>query len=139
MALFSLRDKKGRPLPWKWAGLLLLNLILSFGIYCYFVMARNINWIFWLYYAALAALSLAYVVYNRGFVAHGKTAADLPTEWGYEKKTAFLAERDRRLRNSKWMLTLIVPLCLTVLFDVIYLFYGEALVKMLGDTLDFLT
>lgn len=109
------------------AILLLCNMILLFGIYCYFVMRENINWIFWLYYGALAALAIGYVVYNRGFSRDKLTAADLPCDWSDEQKTAFLTERDDRKRRSKWMLTLLVPLCLTVLFDVIYLFFGDAI------------
>ena len=139
MALFPKYDKNGRPLPWKWVALLAVNTVVIFGIYCYFVMARNINWIFWLYYGALAAVSLGYILYNRGFSRRGLTLSDLPADWPQEKKEQFLRDRDERLVRSKWMLTLLVPLCITVMFDVIYLFYGDMLTKVFGDALDFLT
>ena len=139
MSFLPKYDKSGRPLPWKWAILLLVNTVCLFGFYCYFVMARNINWIFWLYYGALAAVALGYILYNRGFSRRGLTLSDLPSDWPHEKKESFLRDRDERLARSKWMLTLLVPLCITVMFDVIYLFYGEMIERVLGDVLDFLS
>ncbi len=127
-----------KPFPAKLALVLLFNTALIFGIYCYFVMRLNYIWIFWLYYAALAAVALGYVIYNRGFSRDKLTMEDLPLEWSIEKKEAFIRERDERKRKSKWLLTLLFPLCLTIFFDTMYLFFGDAIAAALGDVAAFL-
>lgn len=127
---FSPDDRPAKPFPTKLVLLLFFNTVLLFGIYCYFVMRKNVNWLFWLYYIALAAVGLAYIIYNRGFSRDKLTAADLPLSWSEEKKAEFIAERDERKRKSKWLLTILFPLCLTIFFDVMYLFFGEQFSSM---------
>ena len=127
------KEGPNKPFPWRLAVLLALNTLLLFGIYCFFVMRLDINWIFWVYYGLLAASALAYVIINRGFALDSLTHASLSPEWSEEKKAAFLSARDERKRKSKWLLTIIFPLCLTVLFDIIYLFFGESIAKALSS------
>ncbi len=122
-----------KPFPWHLAILLTFNTLLLFGVYCFFVMRLDINWIFWIYYGLLAASALTYVIINRGFALDSLTYSCLSHEWSEEKKIAFLAARDERKRKSKWLLTVIFPLCLTVLFDIVYLFFGESIVKALSS------
>ena len=124
--------------PYLLVSLLCINTLLLFGIYSYFVMRLGINWIFWLYYGALAASSLAYVIVNRAFVLDKLSVSTLPPDWSIEKKEKFLFARDERKRKSKWLLTVIFPLCLTVFFDVIYLFFGDAIVNAFQTVTDFL-
>ena len=124
-------EKSGNPFPWRLALVLSINTLLIFGIYCFFVMRQDINWIFWVYYGALAASALAYVIINRGFALDKLTPSSLPPDWSEEKKQGFLRARDERKRKSKWLLTIIFPLCLTVFFDIIYLFFRESIVEAL--------
>lgn len=124
--------------PWALAAVLFINTLLIFGAYCFFVMRANINWIFWLYYGALAASSLAYVIINRGFSLDRLTADTLPPDWSEERKQSFLSARDERKRKSRWLLTVIFPLCLTVFFDIIYLFFGESIASAIIAVTDFL-
>ena len=131
------KEGQGKPFPWRLAALLAVNTLLLFGFYCFFVMRLDINWIFWVYYGLLAVSSLAYVIINRGFALDSLSHSSLSNEWSEEKKTAFLAARDERKRKSKWLLTIIFPLCLTVLFDIIYLFFGESIVKALYTVMSF--
>ena len=131
-------ENGGKPFPLKLALILGINTVLIFGFYCYFVMRLDINWIFWIYYGALGASALAYVIINRGFALDSLTYATLPPDWSAEKKVAFLAARDKRKKGSKWLLTLIFPLCLTVFFDIIYLFFGEHITKTLSSLMDIL-
>jgi len=127
-----------KPFPAGLALLLLFNTAVIFGIYCYFVMRLNYIWVFWLYYAALAAVALGYVIYNRGFSREKLTLAELPSDWSDKQKADFLAERDERKKKSKWLLTLLFPLCLTIFFDVMYLFFGDTIAMLLGDVGKFL-
>ena len=121
----------------RYAILLLVNTAILFGIYCYFVMREGVLWLFWLYYVALAAVSIAYVVYNRGFSRENLTWSELPREWSEAEKEAFLRSRDERKKKSKWLLTLLFPLVLTVFFDMIYLFFGDAIIAAFSDVAKF--
>ncbi len=124
-----------KPFPLKLFLVLFANTVILFGIYCYFVMRLGINWIFWIYYGLLAASGLAYVLYNRGFAYDKLTEANLPADWSGAKKGEFLAARDKRKKDSKWLLTLIIPLCLTIFFDIIYLFWGDFFTSLFGPIL----
>ena len=121
------------PFPRRLARLLLGNTVLLFGVYCYFVMRLNINWIFWIYYVLLAASAIAYFAYNRAFTREGITLFDLPDTMSAAEKEAFIRDRDERKKKSKWLLTIIFPLCLTVFFDIIYLFFGERIVSFFSS------
>ena len=80
-----------------------------------------------------AALLVAYIIYNRGFVYKDVTADRLPATMSDEEKTATLEESRRRMERSKWMLTLLVPFLLVLLADALYLYvwcgYLEPLLK----------
>ena len=114
-----------KPFPLKLFLLLLVNTVIFFGAYCLFVMRWNINWIFWLYYGILATSGLAYVLYNRGFAYDKLSESSLPGDWSDTRKKDFLDKRDLRKQKSKWLLTIIIPLCLTIFFDILYLFWGD--------------
>ena len=119
-----------RPLPWRLVILVLCNTVLLFGIYAYFVMARGVNALFWVYLGVLLAAALGYVFYNRAFADASATYYSLPTDWSHERKTAFLRARDERKRRSRWLLVFIFPLSLTMMFDIIYLFFGDTLLAL---------
>ena len=116
-----------RPIPWRLVLIVLCNTLLLFGIYAYFVMARGVNLLFWVYFGALLASALGYVLYNRAFSDASCTYETLPYDWSHEKKTEFISSRDERKKKSKWLLTLIFPLSLTLMFDVLFLFFGDTL------------
>ena len=56
----------------------------------------------------------------------------LPEEWSEEQKLAYISDGERRLKKSKWMLTIIFPLVLTFLFDCIELFWGDMFARWFG-------
>ncbi|MBE6655918.1 MAG: hypothetical protein E7609_03475 [Ruminococcaceae bacterium] len=116
-----------RPIPWRLVLIVLCNTVLFFGIYAYFVMARGVNFLFWVYLGILLAAALGYVLYNRAFSDASCTYETLPYDWSHEKKTEFLLARDTRKQKSRWLLVFIFPLSLTLMFDVIFLFFGDAL------------
>ncbi len=131
MARFPQNDgTSSRPIPWRLVLLVLCSTVLLFGIYAYFVMARGVNWLFWVYFGVLLAAALGYVLYNRAFSDASCTYDTLPYDWSHEKKTKFLQARDTRRKKSKWLLVFIFPLSLTLMFDVIFLFFGDTLISL---------
>ena len=80
-----------------------------------------------LYTALLLGFTLAYLIYNRFLWRKGLTAEQLPADWSAERKCAFLADGERRLRRSKWMMLIIIPLLFTFLMDTLELFILEPL------------
>ncbi len=127
-----------KPFPLRLALILLFNTAVIFGLYCYFVMKRGYLWVFWLYYAITAAAAIGYVVYNRGFSRERLTLSDLPLAWSQAQKEEFLSQRDERKKKSKWLLTILFPLCFTILFDMIYLFFGDGIAGALSSIASFL-
>ncbi len=91
----------------------------------YFVTASRGFPIYYIYLAAGAVLGLAYVIYNKGFSGKNVTPEMLPDTMTLEEKEAFLEDSRRRLRASRWMLTLILPIILTFAADLFYLFVLE--------------
>jgi hypothetical protein len=74
------------------------------------------------YLALLLGFVLAYLIYNRFLYRKGLSPEQLPSEWSAEQKVAFIEDGERRLRRSKWMLTIIFPLLVTFLIDAVDLF-----------------
>ena len=131
MARFPQNQGSQSPaVPWRLVLLVLCNTVLFFGLYAYFVMARGVNWLFWVYFGILLTAALGYVLYNRAFSDASCTYATLPHDWSHEKRVEFLAARDERKKRSKWLLTLIFPLSLTLMFDIIFLFFGDSLISL---------
>ena len=74
------------------------------------------------YWVVFAVFLLAYVFYNRGFNNKNITPDMLPDVMTAEEKEAFISDRKTRYERSKWMLTVIIPLLITIALDAIYLF-----------------
>jgi hypothetical protein len=130
-------EQRKRP-PYGLLVLVLLNTVLLFGVYCYFVMRNGVGWLFWVYFALLLGLGMTYVLYNYAFSREKATFATLPHEWSAEEKHRYLDARDEHKRKSRWMLTLIFPLCLTFFFDMIYLYFGDMLISAVNAVLEVL-
>ena len=114
--------------------LLFINTVLAFSLYSAalsFAEATDSTFfsflVMILYMALLLGFTLAYLVYNRFFYKKGLTKEQLPDDWSEEKKEAFLADGENRLKKSRFMLLIIVPLIITFLFDTLYLFVLEPL------------
>ncbi len=109
--------------------LLVVNCALAFGLYrtmLYFAtMAQNAfpSFVVMLvYFVLLLGFGLAYLIYNRFFYKKGLTHENLPDTMTFEEKEAFLADGERRLKRSKWMLLVLIPLLFTFLVDALDLF-----------------
>ena len=121
-----------------WPFLLLLagNTVLSLCSYQVLLrlaaMSEQPVWTFlvMLLYVALAVgFLLTYLIYNRFLYRKGVTPEQLPEDWSEERKSEFLADGDRRLKKSRWMMLIIFPLIVTFLYDAIDLFLLDMLLR----------
>lgn len=94
-------------------------------IFAFYRVAIGFTWfpvVLGVYLAATAGLAIGYTVYNRGFSRRGITADMLPDTMSAEEKCEFIADGERRMKKSKWMLTLIIPFLVTFTYDLFELF-----------------
>jgi len=80
---------------------------------------------FWIYFIALAGLSLFYVFFNRGFTRTRVSREQLPGSWSEQEKDEFFASAERRRRLSYPLLAFIIPLALVFVYDTVALFFGD--------------
>ncbi len=134
-------SKKNKPLTpsakrrlWVTVGLTALLLLIWFGgialgeelqepVIAYVLMI--------VYFVAFAAILIAYIVYNRGFVNKNVTVEMLPADWSEARKVAFVEDNRRRIEKSRWMVTLIIPFATVFLVDSIYLFIWDPMIAPL--------
>ena len=78
--------------------------------------------VYYAYWIVFAGFLIGYVAYNRAFTRKGITPERLPDSWSDEQKQEYIADGARRQERSKWMLSVIIPLLVTIAADAIYLF-----------------
>lgn len=89
----------------------------------YFVLASHgFPYISFVYLLGGGALALWYVIYNRGFNTRGKTADMLPDHIPLAEREELIEEGNRRMQKSRWALLILLPILITLLLDMIYLF-----------------
>ena len=132
-----MRQEKPTPTPAqkqsvKYLIILALNTVLFFAVYRTLLFYTELTQrpfasfvVFVLYGVLLVAFVLAYLIYNRFLYRKGISIEQLPEDWSAEKKCEFLADGERRLERSKWMITIIFPLLFTFLIDTLDLFILE--------------
>ena len=123
-------QKRVSPASARLAILLLVNSIL-FTVLYFTVANAGFDYILYVYTALAAILALVFVIYNRGFSRRGVTPEMLPDTMSAEEKKEFIADGERRLLASRWMIAFLFPLVLAIALDVIILI----LLPMLGITL----
>ena len=69
------------------------------------------------------ALTLWYVIYNRGFNTRGKTVDMLPDSFSVEERQRLIDEGERRFEKTKWVLLILLPILFVFFIDIIYLFF----------------
>ena len=67
-------------------------------------------------------LALWYVIYNRGFNTHGKTADMLPDATPLAERQRLIDEGKERFEKTRWVILILLPILLVFLFDIVYLF-----------------
>ncbi len=105
---------------------LLLNTVLMLAIY-YACIYFGFEYIFHIYAVAGLGLGFAYVIYNRGMAGRELTPDMLPDTMSADEKDAFLLQVKLRMHQSRWMLTLLFPIIVTVAIDIFYLFVLKGL------------
>ena len=109
--------------------ILIVNTILFFGVYRvllhYADLAQNAYYSFVvmiLYMVLLVGFLLGYLIYNRFLYRKNINFEDLPDTMSAEEKHAFIEDGKERLRKSKWVMLIVLPLVITFLVDAFDLF-----------------
>ena len=113
---------------------LILNTLLAMVVY-FGCVALEFIYMLYIYVGLSAVLFIVYMIYNRGFVLRGATPDMLPDTMSPVEKQARFDEAARRQRESRWMLTVIIPLVICILIDMLWLFFFEDLLLKLGIAL----
>ena len=92
----------------------------------------SLGFVFWVYVAITFVLTMTYLIYNRGLSRRGVTIEMLPDTMSKEEKEEFIADGQRRIAASKWILALLIPFIFTFLFDVIEIFFLDGIIELLS-------
>ena len=111
---------------------LIINTVIFYTVYAIFSNTQFYSVTLWTYFALLLGFSAAYVIYNQGFYRKNITPEQLPSSMTDEEKQVFIDEGKSRMERSKWMITIIFPLVITFLIDMVILFMIEPLIESLG-------
>lgn len=111
--------------------MLLIHAVLIIGIY-FLVVNLGFPYISLVYVIVGTALAIGYLIYNRGFIYRGVREENLSDTLSTEEKQALLLEMRRRDYASKWVLTLLLPMIVAVLLDLLYLFVLPSFGNLLG-------
>lgn len=105
--------------------------IVAFALYR---LAANLflDFVFWVYVVITTVLALSYIIYNRGLSRRGVTVEMLPDTMSAAEKEEFIADAERRMKNSKWILALLIPFIFTFLFDAVELFLLDGFTRLIG-------
>ena len=93
-----------------------------FSVYRFFLGRLYFEITLAIYLTVATALILTYVIYNRGLSRRRLSEDMLPETWSDEEKREFLADGERRLRASRWMLIPIFAFLFTFAFDMLELY-----------------
>lgn len=93
-----------------------------FSVYRFFLGRLYFEITLAIYLTVATALILTYVIYNRGLSRRRLSEDMLPKTWSDEEKREFLADGERRLRASRWMLIPIFAFLFTFAFDMLELY-----------------
>ena len=105
--------------------------VVAFALYR---LAANLflDFVFWIYAAIATALALTYIIYNRGLSRRGVTIEMLPDTMSAAEKEEFIADAQRRMKRSRWILALLIPFLFTFLFDAVELFLLDGFPRLIG-------
>ena len=109
----------------KYMILLVVNTVVLMSLYMYLVKKPFFMAVLWTYLLATIGFSSAYIIYNRGFSRKGVTPDMLPDSMTDAEKAEFIADGERRMEKSKWMLTVIIPLIMTFCLDLFAMYILE--------------
>lgn len=114
--------KRKRKFNFLLLGKLALSFVVIFGIYqagCMYEFKPIVP----IYLGALTVLITAYLILNRGIDRDTPTPEMLPDDWDDQRKLKFIESDRVGKRRAKRLLIFIIPMILTLLIDIIYLYY----------------
>lgn len=106
--------------------------LLLLAFYYFSMNFEFFRFVMWGYMIALAALVIAYIIYNKGMYLKGVTEEMLPDEMSLEEKRALIDGAKRRLERSKWMIMLIIGFIFTFAVEAVLLFVLPWVEGMIG-------
>jgi multisubunit Na+/H+ antiporter MnhB subunit len=106
--------------------------LLLLAFYYFSMNFEFFRFVMWGYMIALAALVIAYIIYNKGMYLKGVTEEMLPDEMSIEEKRALIDGAKRRLERSKWMIMLIIGFIFTFAVEAVLLFVLPWVEGMIG-------
>lgn len=106
--------------------------LLLLAFYYFSMNFEFFRFVMWGYMIALAALVIAYIIYNKGMYLKGVTEEMLPDEMSLEEKRALIDGAKRRLERSKWMIMLIIGFISTFAVEAVLLFVLPWIEGMIG-------
>ena len=101
---------------------LLANTALLIALYYAIPALTRFSYVPQIYLMVGAVLGIYYVVYNRGFAGKGVTPDQLPDTMTLEEKQKFIDDSRERMQKSRWVLTVLIPILVTYMIDMFYLF-----------------
>ena len=115
----------------KIALIVLVNFIVFFVLYLGGVRI-NAYVTFIIYTVLFGVTVIGYIIYNRGFTRKNVTLDMLPEEWPPEKKTEFIEDGKRRIENSKWVLTIMLPMVGIYAYELIDIYIMPIVIHWIG-------
>ena len=113
-------------------GGLIVTTAIVFLLYRFLINTPFIKITLIAYIATATAVILAYVIYNRGFSRKGLTPDMLPDTMSKDEKKEFIEDGERRLKKSKWMLTILFPMIVIFMWDIIEIYLLDYIKALLG-------
>lgn len=107
-------------IPKKKLLLLALSTVLFFTVY-QFAVSFGSEQIIHIYCISAGALAILYILINRGLLVKPDIAA-LPGDWSREEKEEFIVKQTERRKKSSVILYFLIPIILSVIFDMLYIF-----------------
>ena len=101
-----------------------------FAFYRYMLNTPYFPYVLVGYMAALSALVIGYILYNKGFV-WARYEDPMPSDEA--ENYDFITEGKRRKKRSEWMLIFIFPIIFTFGIDVLLLTLGENILSLFKD------
>lgn len=96
--------------------------LLLLAFYYFAINFEFFRFVMWGYMIALAALVIAYIIYNKGMYLKGVTEDMLPDTMSLEEKRALIDGAKLRLKRSRWMLVFIIGFVVTFAVEAMLLF-----------------
>ncbi len=123
-------QKSFKDFNWNLAGKLLISFAVIFSVYQFCLKLAETNNSVWMqnltliiYSGATTVIAVIFIIKNRGVSNDIPTPEQLPDTWSTDEKTKFIEDLIKSKNSAKKLLIVLIPLILTLLIDMIYLFY----------------